>query len=113
MSVAFSGSLGLTGSLVGNVVTVTAAAQTASINLNAGSAFMFYASSSAASASLFRLTNIPTGSNQKFSLIISQSVAGGANVFFDDTFRMPSGSAYVVSTTTGSVDILTFELYPY
>jgi len=108
-----SGSLGVTGSVRGNIVTVTAVAQTASIDLSLGNAFVFNANATAASASLLTLTNIPTGSNQKFSLLISQSVAGGANVYFDNTFQFPSASQYTVSTTTGSVDLLTFETYTY
>ena len=112
-SAIISGSLGVTGSVRGNIVTVTAVSQTASLDLNLGNAFVFNAVSSSASASLLTLTNIPTGSNQKFSLLISQSVAGGANAFFDSTFQFPSASQYTVSTTTGSVDILTFETYTY
>jgi len=113
MSVAFSGSLGLTGSLRGNIVTVTQTSNTASIDLNASDAFVFNAVNTSATASLIALTNIPTGSNQRFSLLISQSVAGGANVVFGDGFQFPSGSQYSVSTTTGSIDILTFETYTY
>jgi len=112
-SAVISGSLGVTGSTRGNIVTVTAVAQTASLDLSKGNAFIFNATATAASASLLTLTNIPTNSNQKFSLLISQSVAGGANVYFDNTFQFPSASQYTVSTTTGSEDILTFETYTY
>jgi hypothetical protein len=103
-----NGNLGVTGSTRGNIVTVTAVSNTASIDLNSGSAFTF----TTAASNLINITNYPTGSNQKFSLLIATGAAS-SSVTFGSSFLFPSGSQYTPTLASGSVDILTFETYTY
>ena len=105
-----SGSLSVTGSLTGNVVTVTPSSNTASLDLSLGNAFALTLTTS--SYTRLEATNIT--SNQKVSLLVSQSATGVntlGNLYFDDIFYFPTGSSYITSIATGSKDLITFETY--
>jgi hypothetical protein len=102
------GNLGVTGSTRGNIITVTAVSNTGSIDLNEGNAFTF----TTAASNFIQITNYPTGSNQKFSLLIANGVTSGS-VTFGSTFLFPAGATYTPSPASGSIDILTFETYTY
>jgi hypothetical protein len=109
-SARITGSLAVTGSLTGNVVTVTPSSNTASLDLSLGNAFSLTLTTS----SLTRLEATNITSNQKVSLLISQSATGvgtGGNLYFDDIFYLPSGLSYIPSIATGSKDLITFETY--
>ena len=109
-SARITGSLAVTGSLTGNVVTVTPSSNTASLDLSLGNAFSLTLTTS----SLTRLEATNITSNQKVSLLISQSATGvelAGNLYFDDIFYLPSGLSYVTSIATGSKDLITFETY--
>jgi len=94
-----SGSLIITGSAFGNVVSMSIASSTASLNLNAGNYFTI---SIPTGTTRISPSNIQAGTTA--TLVIT--TASGSLVTFDSSVKQPSGSAYV--PTSGSVDVLSF-----
>jgi hypothetical protein len=88
-----------TGSAFGNVVSMSIASATASMNLNTGNYFTL---SIPTGTTRISPSNIQAGTSA--TLVIT--TASGSLVTFDSTVKQPSGSAYV--PTSGSIDILSF-----
>ena len=88
-----------TGSALGNVVSMSIASTTASMNLNTGNYFTL---SIPTGTTRISPSNIQPGTSA--TLVIT--TASGSLVTFDSTVKQPSGSAYV--PTSGSTDILSF-----
>jgi hypothetical protein len=88
-----------TGSAFGNVVSMSIASSTASLNLNAGNYFTL---SIPTGTTRISPSNIQAGTSA--TLVIT--TASGSLVTFDSSVKQPSGSAYV--PTSGSTDILSF-----
>jgi len=95
-----SGSLKITGSAFGNVISMSIASNTASMDLNTGNYFTL--SLPSGSSTRISPTNIQAGTSA--TLVIT--TLSGSLVTFDSSVKQPSGSAYV--PTSGSIDILSF-----
>jgi len=95
----FSGSQIFTGSVRGNVVSMSIASATSSLDLNAGNYFTL---SIPTGTTRISPSNIQAGTSA--TLVIT--TASGSLVTFDSSVKQPSGSAYV--PTSGSVDVLSF-----
>jgi hypothetical protein len=99
-SVSISNGITSTGSILGNVTTLTITSNTASLDLTSGS---FYTLQLVSGSNTFiNPTNIRAG--QTVSILVSTT--GSATVSFPAIVDQPSGSAYVPTTTTGK-DVLT------
>jgi cytoskeletal protein CcmA (bactofilin family) len=101
----FSGSLTITGSSNSNVVAITPASNTASIDMSKGNFFTLTIPSS--SITLIKATNIKSG--QTVGIRLSQQSTTGS-VRFDTPFKFWSGSAQynTGSAISGGVDLFTF-----
>ena len=116
-SAAITGSLIVTGSTIGNVVSMSIVNQTASMDLSKGNAFSITLTTS--SVTLITASNIIP--NQRISLLVNQNspeVFYFGNLFFEPSqFVFPyvplPGLSYVTSTASGSKDILTFETFTF
>jgi hypothetical protein len=94
-------SLIITGSVLGNVTTLSISSNTASLDLSLGS---FYTLQLVSGSNTFiNPTNIRAG--ETVSLLVSTT--GSATVSFPSIVLQPSGSSYIPTTTTGK-DVLTF-----
>jgi hypothetical protein len=91
----------ITGSTQGNVVALSIASNTASLNLNLGNFFTLQLVPGA--NTYVNPSNIKPG--QSSLLLISTT--GSGTVSFPSSVKQPSGSSYTATTTTGT-DILTF-----
>ena len=91
----------ITGSTQGNVVALSIASNTASLNLNLGNFFTLQLVPGV--DTYVNPSNIKPG--QSSLLLISTT--GSGTVSFPSTVKQPSGSSYTATTTTGT-DILTF-----
>jgi hypothetical protein len=89
-----------TGSAFGNVISMSIASNTASMDLNTGNYFTL--SLPSGSSTRISPTNIQAGTSA--TLVIT--TLSGSLVTFDSSVKQPSGSAYV--PTSGSIDILSF-----
>ena len=90
----------ITGSVVGNINSLTIASTTASLNLNLGNFFTLQL----VSGSNTRIE--PSNIKQGQTINILLSTTGSATVSFPSTIKQVSGSAYVPTTTT-SKDVIT------
>jgi hypothetical protein len=99
-SVQITGSLTITGSAQGNVVAVTVASNTASIDMNAGNFFTVTLANSATTH--FNVTNINPGENA--NIFVTTGTVSSAS--FSSNVRQPSGSFYLPSSGSGIKDIL-------
>jgi hypothetical protein len=99
-SAIISGSLVITGSALGNVVAVSVASNTASIDLAAGSFFTVTLANSA--TTFFNVTNVKPGVSA--NLILTTGTVSSAS--FSSNVKQPSGSAYLPSSGSGQIDAL-------
>ena len=91
----------ITGSTQGNVIALSIASNTASLNLNLGNFFTLQLVPGV--DTYVNPSNIKPG--QSSLLLISTT--GSGTVSFPSSVKQPSGSSYTATTTTGT-DILTF-----
>ena len=96
-----SGSLSFTGSTYGNVVALSVASNTASIDLSAGNYFTLTLPTSATTN--LNLTNVTPGVTA--TLVLTTDTASSSS--FSYNVKQPSGSLYYPSNS-GSTDIITF-----
>ena len=99
-----SGSLYLTGSVLGRVLPLTITSTTASLNLD--SATIFTLQLIPGTITHILPTNVRAG--ETINLLISTT--GSAQVTFPSTVKQPSGSSYIPTTTTGK-DILSMATF--
>lgn len=99
LSTTISGSLTITGSVYGNVLSITTSAQTASIDLSKANYFTLTLSGS----TKINVTNPQPGVTA--TLVINTST--GATSSFSSNVKQPSGSLYVASPS-GNIDIISF-----
>jgi len=99
-SLNLSGSLILTGSSQGNVVQVTVASNTASIDLSKGSYFNVNLPNS--TNVFFNITNQLPGTTS--NLVVNTGTNNTAS--FSTNVKMPSTNKYTPTSTSGSIDIL-------
>lgn len=95
-----SGSLTITGSVYGNVVPVTVASNTASIDLLAGNFFTVTLANSA--TTFFNFTNVRPGLTA--NLVLTTGTVSTAS--FSSNVKQPSGSAYLPTSGSGRIDAL-------
>jgi hypothetical protein len=106
ISSSFTGSYGITGSIIitgsaqGNVVAVTVASNTASIDMNAGNFFTVTLANSATTH--FNVTNLNPGENA--NIFVTTGTISSAS--FSTNIKQPSGSAYLPSSGSGITDVL-------
>tara|TARA_R110000868_G_scaffold133859_4_gene345592 strand:- start:2890 stop:4200 length:1311 start_codon:yes stop_codon:yes gene_type:complete len=100
----FTGSQTITGSVYGNVVSMSIASQTASMDLSSGNFFTLELVSG--SATHLTATNIRQG--QTINLLVNQPSVGTGSLSYNSTFKFAPGNQYTASASTGSKDILTF-----
>jgi hypothetical protein len=95
-----TGSLTITGSAKGNVVPITIASSTASLDMNAGSYFTLTLGNTATTH--IRATNITPGTTA--TLLITTGTNSSASLA--PTLLQPSGSFYTASLGSGKKDVL-------
>ena len=95
-----SGSLVITGSAYGNIIAVTVASNTASIDLAAGNFFTATLANSA--TTFFNFTNVRQG--LAANLVLTTGTVSSAS--FSSNVKQPSGSSYLPSSGSGRVDAL-------
>ena len=95
-----TGSLTITGSAKGNVVPITIASSTASLDMNAGSYFTLTLANTATTH--IRATNITPGTTA--TLLITTGTNSSASL--SPTLLQPSGSFYTASLGSGKKDVL-------
>jgi hypothetical protein len=94
------GSLTITGSAKGNIVPITIASSTASLDMNAGSYFTLTLANTATTH--IRATNITPGTTA--TLLITTGTNSSASLA--PTLLQPSGSFYTASFSSGKKDVL-------
>jgi hypothetical protein len=99
-SAIISGSIIITGSAQGNVVAVSVASNTASIDMNAGNFFTVTLANSATTH--FNVTNLNPGENA--NIFVTTGTISSAS--FSSNIKQPSGSAYLPSSGSGITDVL-------
>jgi hypothetical protein len=95
-----SGSLTITGSAYGNVIAVSVASNTASINLAAGNFFTVTLANSA--TTFFNVTNPKPGVTA--NLILTTGTVSSAS--FSSNVKQPSGNSYLPTSGSGQIDAL-------
>ena len=95
-----TGSVNISGSAYGNVVAVSVASNTASINLAAGNFFTVTLANSA--TTFFNVTNPLPGVTA--NLILTTGTVSSAS--FSSNVKQPSGSAYLPTSGSGQIDAL-------
>jgi hypothetical protein len=98
----FTGSQTITGSVYGNVVSMSIASQTASMDLIVGNFFTLTLISG--STTHLTATNIRPG--QTVNLLINQPSIGTGSVSYNSTFDFPAGANYIATPVSSSKDIL-------
>jgi hypothetical protein len=101
----FNGSQTISGSVYGNIQTLTIASQTASIDCSLGN---FFTLSLPATETRLEASNIQNG--QTISVKVTNQTTASAVVVSDD-FKFANKIPYLPTTATGSEDILTFVSY--
>lgn len=104
---AFIGNQTITGSAYGNVVSMSIASQTASMDLSLGNFYTLTLVSG--STTHLAASNIRPG--QTINLLVTQPSIGTGSVSYNSTFKFPAGANYVPTTISGSQDIVTFISY--
>jgi hypothetical protein len=99
-----SGSFGLTGSATTAPVTVGASA-TASIDCNAGNLFLVQLGANATTR--FEFNNIRTGQSGNLVVTTPTSIVVTA-ASFSSNVKQPSGSAYIPTSGSNAIDVLSF-----
>ena len=100
----FSGSQTITGSVLGNVVPLSIASQTASMDLSKGNFFTLTLVSG--STTLLTASNIKAG--QTINLLVTQASVGTGSLSYTSTFKFTPGNAYTASVSSSAKDIMTF-----
>jgi hypothetical protein len=95
-----TGSIQITGSAYGNIVPVSVASNTASINLAAGNFFTVTLANSA--TTFFNLTNVRPGVTA--NLILTTGTVSTAS--FSSNVKQPSGNLYLPTSGSGQIDAL-------
>jgi hypothetical protein len=108
-SAIISGSIIVTGSALGNVVSASIVSTTASIDGNAGNFFTCLVTAS----TFFNVTNIGAGETVSIQL---QTVQGNGNAAvptasFSSNVLQPSGSRYTPSSGSGAIDVLSIVAF--
>jgi hypothetical protein len=98
----FTGSQTITGSVYGNVVSMSIASQTASMDLTVGNFFTLTLVSG--STTHLTATNIRPG--QTVNLLVNQPSVGTGSVSYNTTFDFPAGANYIPTPVTSSKDII-------
>jgi hypothetical protein len=98
----FTGSQTITGSVYGNVVSMSIASQTASMDLREGNFFILNLVSG--STTHLTATNIRAG--QTVNLLLTQPSVGTGSVSYNATFDFPAGANYIATPVTSSKDII-------
>jgi hypothetical protein len=101
------GSLTLTGSAHGNVVSMSITSQTASMDLSLGNFFALGLESG--STTELTATNIKPG--QTINLLLTQPSVGTGSLSYNSTFKFPAGANYIATPISGSEDIVTLISY--
>jgi hypothetical protein len=100
----FTGSQTITGSVYGNVVSMSIASNTASMDLKQGNFFTL----TLVSGSTTHLTATDIRQGQTINLLLTQPSIGTGSLSYNSTFKFAPGNQYTASANTGSNDILTF-----
>ena len=100
-----SGSSTFTGSTLGNIVSMSIASNTASIDFNRGNYFTLKLNASA-TPTFINPTNVKAG--QTVSLVVTQAGTLSGSLSFPTSFKFPSGSYYTASKIINAIDVLTF-----
>jgi len=103
-SVQFRDSLTITGSVYGNIETLSITSNTASMNLSRGNFFTLNLVSG--STTHLTATNIRPG--QTINLLLTQPSVGTGSLSYNSTFDFPAGGNYIATPITSSKDIITF-----
>lgn len=98
-----SGSTTITGSAYGNVVPLTIASSTASMDCSLGNFFTLTLANSVDTH--LAATNVRPG--QTINLLVTQGNPSGS-ISYNSTFDFPSGNAYTASTLVSAKDIVSF-----
>jgi cytoskeletal protein CcmA (bactofilin family) len=102
-----TGSLVITGSAYGNVITLSIISNTASMDMS--SANYFELSLVAGATTRLRATNV--GRGQTVNLLINQSSPTTGSLVFGSEFRFPFTNTYTASFGTSSIDIISFVTF--
>jgi hypothetical protein len=100
----FTGSQIITGSVYGNLTSLSISSQTASMNLVNGNFFTL--SLVSGSATRLEASNIRQG--QTINLRITQPSVGFGTITFGSSIEQPATNPYSATTSANAVDILTF-----
>jgi hypothetical protein len=100
----YSGSWTYSGSIAGEVRTVSISSATASVDLSTGNLFTLTLANGANTH--ISASNIRRG--QTTSIQITQGTAGTGTVTFSSAFSFPSGSTYVAFASSSAVDLISF-----
>jgi hypothetical protein len=103
----FTGSIATSGSVVGNVVSMSIVSSTASMDLNSGNFFTLTLVSG--STTHLAASNIKAG--QTVNLLVTQPSVGIGSLSYNSTFQFPAGFAYTASIASGNVDLLSFVTF--
>ena len=98
------GSLTLTGSAYGNVVSMSITSETASMNLSLGNFYTLTLVSG--STTHLAASNIRPG--QTINLLVTQPSIGTGSLSYNSTFDFPAGANYIATPITSSKDIISF-----
>lgn len=101
-SQSISGSLSLTGSVAGNIIAVSVASSTASIDFSLGSFFTLTIPSS----SITYITGSNLKAGQTANIILTQQATTGSVRFETTLFKFPSGSINTGSAVASAVDMV-------
>jgi hypothetical protein len=100
----FTGSQTITGSVCGNIVSLSITSQTASMDLSKGNFFTLTLVSG--SSTELTATNIKAG--QTINLLITQSTPASGSLTYNSTIKFPAGNNYIATAASASKDIITF-----
>jgi hypothetical protein len=99
-----TGSTTITGSVYGNIASLTISSNTASMDLSRSNFFTLNLVSG--STTHLTATNIRPG--QTINLLLTQPSVGTGSLSYNTTFDFPAGANYIATPITSSKDIITF-----
>lgn len=100
----FSGSVITTGSVSGNIVSISISSNTASMDLSKGNFFLL----TLATGSVTRLEASNISKGQTANLLVSQASVGTGSLLLSSTFKQPVNNSYTASAITSAKDIISF-----
>ena len=103
ISVSINSATEITGSLRGQVSTLSITSNTASVNMSTNNFFTLSLVNGASTN--INPTNINPG--QTVNILVTQGSAGTGTVTFPTIVKQPSGSAYTGSAVSNAIDIVT------